>query len=89
MFCISKTRADRKKRVLFLESAGQIYPETHLTFEAPKCVLASVMDRMIKSNRMKLAEYAARMGLKEAFTGFWWEILTERDHLGDQEWMGK
>jgi len=30
--------------VLFLESAGQIYPETSLTFEAPKCVLASVIN---------------------------------------------
>jgi hypothetical protein len=28
--------------VPFLESAGQIYPETGLTFEAPKCVLAVV-----------------------------------------------
>ena len=43
MFYISKTRADRGKLVLFLESAGQIYPETGLTFEAPKCVLASVI----------------------------------------------
>jgi hypothetical protein len=38
-----KTRADRGKLVLFLESAGQIYPETGLTFEAPKCVLASII----------------------------------------------
>jgi hypothetical protein len=43
MFCISKTRADRGKLVPFLESAGQIYPETGLTFEAPKCVLTSVI----------------------------------------------
>jgi hypothetical protein len=43
MFCISKTRADREKLVLFLESAGQIYPDTGLTFEAPKCVLAIVI----------------------------------------------
>ena len=27
----------------FLESAGQIYPETGLTFEAPKCALDSVI----------------------------------------------
>jgi hypothetical protein len=40
--CISKTRADRGKLLPFLESAGQIYPETGLIFEAPKCVLASV-----------------------------------------------
>jgi hypothetical protein len=43
MFCISKTRADSGKLVAFLESAGQIYPETGLTFEAPKCVLPSVI----------------------------------------------
>jgi hypothetical protein len=43
MFFISKPRADRGKLVPFLESAGQIYPETGLTFEAPRCVLASVM----------------------------------------------
>jgi hypothetical protein len=43
MFCISNARADRGKLVPFLESAGQIYPETGLTFEAPKCMLASVM----------------------------------------------
>jgi hypothetical protein len=43
MFCISKPRADRGKLVPFLESAGQIYPETGLTYEAPKCVLASVI----------------------------------------------
>jgi hypothetical protein len=42
-FYISKTRADRGKLVPFLESAGQIYPETGLTFEAPKCVWASVI----------------------------------------------
>jgi hypothetical protein len=45
-----KTRADRRKLVPFLESAGQIYPETGLTFEAPKCVLASVVNLpMIRS----------------------------------------
>ena len=43
MFCISKSRADREKLVIFLESAGQIYPETGLIFEAPKGVLASVI----------------------------------------------
>jgi hypothetical protein len=43
VFYISKTRTDRGKLELFLESAGQIYPEAGLTFEAPKCVLASVI----------------------------------------------
>jgi hypothetical protein len=50
MLCISKTRADRGKLVLFLESEGQIYPETGLTFEAPKCVLASVINQCVKQN---------------------------------------
>jgi hypothetical protein len=43
MFCISKPRADRGKLMLFLESTGEIYPESSLTFEAPKCVVASVI----------------------------------------------
>jgi len=55
MFCISKTRADRGKLVLFLESAGQIYPETGLTFKAAKCMLASVMFHQWNSNVMPLS----------------------------------
>jgi hypothetical protein len=47
MFCISKARADRGNLALFLESAGQIYSETGLTFEAPKSVLASVINTVI------------------------------------------
>ena len=43
MFYISKTRPAGRKLVPFLESAGQIYPETLLTFEATNYVLASVM----------------------------------------------
>jgi len=29
------------------------------------------------------AEHVARMGRGEAYTGFWWGNLNERDHLGD------
>jgi hypothetical protein len=43
VFCISKARANRGKLVSFSESAVQIYPETDLKFEAPKCVLVSVI----------------------------------------------
>jgi hypothetical protein len=43
MFYISKTRPAGRKLVPFLESAGQIYPETVLTFEATNYVLASVI----------------------------------------------
>ena len=38
--------------------------------------------RVIKS-RMRWAEYVARMGREEAYTGFWWGNLRERDHLGN------
>jgi hypothetical protein len=47
MFCISKPMGDRGNLVLFLESAGQIYPETGLKFEAQKCVLANVIILML------------------------------------------
>ena len=35
--------------------------------------------RVIKSGRMRLAGHVARMGRGEAYTGFWWRNLSERD----------
>ena len=32
---------------------------------------------------MRLSGHAARMGDREAYTGFWWGNLRERDHLED------
>jgi len=43
--------------------------------------------RVIKS-RMRWAGHVARMGRGEAYTGFWWINLRERDHLADQAHMG-
>jgi len=37
---------------------------------------------VMKSRRMRWAEHVARMGRGEAYTGFWWGNLRERDHLG-------
>jgi hypothetical protein len=45
--------------------------------------------RMIKSRRMRWAGHVARMGRGEAYTGFWWGNLSERDHLGDPDVDGK
>jgi len=48
-----------KKLVLFLESAGQIYPETCLTFEEPKCVLANVINYIIIIKSISTLMYMA------------------------------
>ena len=39
--------------------------------------------RVIKWRRIRWVGHVARMGGGEAYTGFWWGNLRERDRLGD------
>jgi hypothetical protein len=39
--------------------------------------------QVIKSRRMRWVGHVACLGRREAYTGFWWGNLRERDHLGD------
>ena len=40
--------------------------------------------QVIKSRRLGWAGHVARMGRGEAYTGFWWGNLRERDQLEDK-----
>ena len=40
-----------------------------------------IIVRVIKSRRMRWAGHVACMGTGEAYTGFWWGNLRERDRL--------
>jgi hypothetical protein len=42
-----------------------------------------IIVQVIKLRKMRWAGHVARMGRGEAYTGFWWGNLRERDHLED------
>jgi len=44
---------------------------------------------VIKWRRMRGAGYVVHMGVGEAYSGFWWGNLRERDHLGDPGIKGR
>jgi len=45
--------------------------------------------RVIKSRKLRWAGHVERMGRGEAYTGFWWGNLKERNHLGDPGIVGR
>jgi hypothetical protein len=53
--------------------------ELHNLYSSPSII------RMIKSRRMRLAGYVARMGRGEMHVGYWWESRKEGDHWEDQD----
>jgi hypothetical protein len=48
--------------------------ELHDLYSSPSII------RIIKSRRMRWAEYVARMGRRGTLIDYWWESQRERDH---------
>jgi hypothetical protein len=55
-------------RKLHNEELNNLYPTPNIV-------------RVIRSRRMRWGGHVASMGRGEAYTGFWWGNLRERDHL--------
>jgi hypothetical protein len=45
--------------------------------------------RVIKSRKIRCSRHLERRGRVEAYTGFWWRNLRERDHLRDPSVDGR
>jgi len=58
-----------------------------ISFSTMLCV--GPIFRVIKSRRMRLAGHVARMGRREASTGFWWGNLRVIDQMGDPDVDGR
>ena len=70
IFGSTRDKVTGEWRKLHSEELNDIYP-------------SPIIIRVIKSRRMRLASHVARVGTGEAYTGFWWGNLMERDHLED------
>jgi ADP-heptose:LPS heptosyltransferase len=70
IFVSKKDEITRVWRKLHNEELDDLYT-------SPKIV------RVIKSRRMRWAEHVALMGRGEAYSGFWWGNLRERNHFED------
>ena len=69
IFVPKRDEVTREWRKLYNEELNDLYSSPYIV-------------RVIKS-RMRWAGHVARMGRGEAYTGFWWGNLRERDRLGD------
>jgi len=70
IFVPKRDKVTRKWRKLHYEELNDLYS-------------SPIIVRVIKSRRMRWAGHVARMRRGEAYTGFWWGNLRERDYLGD------
>ena len=70
IFGLKRDEVTQECRTLHNEELNDVYLSTNIV-------------RVIKSRRMRRAGHVARMGRREAYIGFRWGNLRERDHLED------
>jgi hypothetical protein len=88
---LSLTLREEPRRRVFEDGVLRIFgpKRNEVTWDLRKLLNEDLHDlysspnifRVIKSRRLRWAGHVARMGRGEAYTGFWWGNLRERDHL--------